>query len=107
MVVTRMTRYPALHIKPGMQVVEEGWRAERLKGPQAVRRFSFQPSNLSAFGSGSEPTLCARPPVPYTRYPSLRTHRAAGQTGHRVPHRAGETLGLLQHVFHGHQEPVA
>src|SRR5260221_7378155 len=53
--------HPVLHTKSGTQVVEEGWKAERLKGPQAVRRFSFQPSGLSAFGSGSEPTPCAKP----------------------------------------------
>jgi hypothetical protein len=47
--------------KAGTHVVEEGWKAERLKRPEAVRQFFFQASSLSAFGSGSEPTLCAKP----------------------------------------------
>jgi hypothetical protein len=51
----------ALHMKAVTQVVEEGWKAERLKGPEAMGRFSFQPSNLSAF----QPSV---PPTPDTRY---------------------------------------
>jgi hypothetical protein len=35
--------------KVGTHVVEEGWKAERLKRPEAVRRFFFQPSSLPAF----------------------------------------------------------
>src|SRR5260221_12861032 len=49
--------HDALHIKSGTPVVEEGWKAERAGSSASVFLFS-----LSAFGSGSGPTLCAKPP---------------------------------------------
>jgi hypothetical protein len=55
---------PAKHIESGTQVGEEGGKAESLKVPKAVRWFSFQPSDLSAFGSSAEPTSRAKRGAP-------------------------------------------
>jgi hypothetical protein len=44
-----------MHMKSETQVVEEGWRAERLKEARGNALVSLHSFSLSAFSSGAEP----------------------------------------------------